>query len=128
MSRNASSQNHTEGCRSHIEDALIREGGAKAKRIKIGLDRFEEHRKNKRAHNAQDPQEHDPMGEKHPTRTKHSDVPGNKETEAATTMTQILSMRSIPANSKCLKSPTRLEPVVDRQCSSRSREIWASGV
>ena len=78
ISRNAPSQNHTEECRSRIENALINEGGVKAKRIKIGLDRFDEHRKNKRAHGAADPKDFDPVGEKHPTKIKRSDVPGNK--------------------------------------------------
>ena len=35
------SQNHTEECRKRIEAAIIREGGAKAKRMAEGNERFE---------------------------------------------------------------------------------------
>ena len=43
ISRNAQAQNHTEACRSRIEEELTKEGGIKAKRVAEGKGRYEEH-------------------------------------------------------------------------------------
>ena len=45
ISRNAPAQNHTEECRRRVEDALLREGGVRAKLIRIGLERYEQNKK-----------------------------------------------------------------------------------
>jgi hypothetical protein len=43
ISRKARAENHTEACRLRIEKALIESGGAKAKQISDGIERFDEH-------------------------------------------------------------------------------------
>merc|ERR1711954_402840 len=40
ISRNAPAQNHTELCRARIEAALISEGGARAKKVADGRERY----------------------------------------------------------------------------------------
>ena len=78
ISRDAPSQNHTEECRNRLEEALLKEGGIKAKRIKTGLDRYEEHKNKKRGHETDSPEDPNPVGRRDPTRLKRSDVAGNK--------------------------------------------------
>ena len=57
ISRNAPSQNHTEVCRKRIEEALIAQGGASAKRIAEGNTRYEKHLDKRRRAEAQEEDE-----------------------------------------------------------------------
>ena len=91
ISRNAPSQNHTDACRTRIEEALIEEGGTKAKRVAEGNQRFDEHMSKKRASanpaSEQQSQHSRPKREPEPVPAepsqsskscKRSDVPGEK--------------------------------------------------
>ena len=57
VSRNAPSQNHTEACRKRIEETLKAQGGASAKRIAEGNERYERHLSKRRQTEAQDQEE-----------------------------------------------------------------------
>ena len=57
ISRNAPSQNHTEVCRTRIEEALTAQGGVGAKRVAEGNARYEEHLSKKRQAEAQEEEE-----------------------------------------------------------------------
>ena len=58
ISRNAPAQNHTEDCHKRIEPELIKKGGAKAKQVNIGQERYDKHQARKRPQLAKDDDQH----------------------------------------------------------------------
>ena len=68
ISRNAPPQNHTEACRTRIEQALLKEGGNAAKRIAEGTARYETHIAKRRQ-----------LGGASSSQSIHEDEPSNED-------------------------------------------------